>query len=66
MTRDQSAGPRPAGPLSPDFLRRRNALWRGLRAAHPGSPEFERLLVDLSSLIGWDRERVLAGLGLRG
>ncbi|ULH14639.1 hypothetical protein MF271_11535 [Deinococcus sp. KNUC1210] len=58
---------RPA--LTPDFLRRRNALWQQLRAQQPqegeaGSPEFERLLADLSALIGWDRARILAGLGL--
>ena len=53
---------RPA--LTPDFLRRRNALWQQLRALEPDEPEFERVLAELSGLIGWDRERILAGLGL--
>ena len=48
----------------PDFLRRRNALWQQLRALEPGEAEFERVLAELSGLIGWDRERILAGLGL--
>ncbi len=52
-----------------EFLRRRNALWQRLRAlsaqeAPPDSPEFETALLELSDLIGWDRPRVLAGLGL--
>jgi hypothetical protein len=46
------------------FLRRRNALWRQLREAEPGSPEFEETLEQLAALTGWDRERLLAGLGL--
>ena len=55
---------------SRDFLERRNALWARLRGLTPGTPEFEvgefeATLAELSTLIGWDRERVLAGLGLR-
>ena len=46
------------------FLRRRNALWQQLRAAEPGTPVFGAVLAELSALIGWDRARVLAGLGL--
>lgn len=59
---------------SREFLERRNALWRRLRdysAAEcstgdgvPDAPEFEAALLELSGLIGWDRGRVLAGLGL--
>ena len=49
---------------TPGFLRRRNALWQELRQATPGTPEFEGLLLELSALIGWNRARVLAGLGL--
>ncbi|PTA68024.1 hypothetical protein [Deinococcus arcticus] len=44
-------------------LARRNALWRQLRALPPG-PEFEQTLAELSALTGWDRARILAGLGL--
>lgn len=58
----------PSSPESgrPDtaFLRRRNDLWQRLRQAEPGTPEFEALLLELSNLIHWPRERVLAGLGL--
>ncbi|WP_425146236.1 hypothetical protein [Deinococcus sp.] len=53
---------RPA--LTPDFLRRRNALWQRLRESEPGGPDFEQVLAELSALIGWDRSRILAGLGL--
>lgn len=54
---------------SSEFLRRRNALWQRLRAlsaqpSPPDSPEFEAALLELSALTGWDRARVLAGLGL--
>ena len=54
---------------APGVLRRRNALWQRLRQAQPGSPDFEAatfeaLLLELSALIHWSRERVLAGLGL--
>ena len=54
-----------------DFLRRRNALWLRLRQAGPGSPDFEASdfeagLLELSAMIGWDRARILAGLGLDG
>jgi hypothetical protein len=48
-----------------DFLRRRNALWLMLRLTEEGTPEFEAALSELSGLIGWDRERVLNGLGLQ-
>jgi hypothetical protein len=53
----------------PGFLRRRNALWQRLRQMQPGSPDFdpagfEALLLELSVLTGWSRERVLAGLGI--
>lgn len=52
-----------------DFLRRRNALWQELRRADPGTPdfevsEFEAKVLELSALIGWNRARILAGLGL--
>ena len=53
---------RPA--LTPAFLRKRNALWQQLRELEAGSPEFERLLAELSVLIGWNRARILKGLGL--
>ncbi|WP_198170333.1 hypothetical protein [Deinococcus arboris] len=45
-----------------DFLRRRNALWRQLRGLPPG-PAFETTLSALAALTGWDRARILAGLG---
>ncbi|WP_216321739.1 hypothetical protein [Deinococcus aestuarii] len=47
-----------------DFLERRNTLWARLRELTPGTPDFGATLAELSSLIGWERERVLAGLGL--
>lgn len=47
-------------------LRRRNALWRQLRTDEPGTPSFEETLAQLSALTGWDRPRLLAGLGLKG
>lgn len=59
--------PQPSDRTPPDrttVLRRRNALWLTLRRAEQGSAEFEAALAQLSGLIGWDRERVLAGLGL--
>ncbi|ACO45244.1 hypothetical protein DEDE109153_10030 [Deinococcus deserti] len=46
------------------FLRRRNALWLALRRAEPGSAPFDEALLELSQLTGWDRVRILAGLGL--
>lgn len=49
-----------------DFLRRRNALWLRLRQADPGTPTFEAHLLELSAMIGWNRARILAGLGLDG
>jgi hypothetical protein len=54
---------------SSEWLRRRNALWQRLRELSPGdsvpaSPEFEVILGELCALIGWDRQRVLAGLAL--
>jgi hypothetical protein len=47
-----------------DFLVRRNALWARLRALEPTDPDFEAALAELGALIGWDRARVRAGLGL--
>lgn len=47
-----------------DFLERRNALWARLRELTPGTPDFEAALAGLSALTGWDRARVLGGLGL--
>ncbi|CAM3844373.1 hypothetical protein [Deinococcus frigens] len=52
-----------------EFLERRNALWQRLRALSaedglPDDPAFEAALLELSALIGWERQRVLAGLGL--
>lgn len=44
-------------------LRRRNALWRKLRETPYPSPEFEAALAELAALIGWNRARILAGLG---
>ncbi|QFP75587.1 hypothetical protein [Deinococcus sp. AJ005] len=54
---------------SSQFLKRRNALWQRLRELlaeddSANSPEFEAALLELSELIGWERTRVLAGLGL--
>ncbi|WP_414657564.1 hypothetical protein ACINK0_06045 [Deinococcus sp. VB343] len=49
--------------LTPATLRRRNDLWKRLRSLPPYSPEFEATLLDLSALTGWDRARILAGLG---
>ena len=50
--------------MTPDVLRRRNALWASLRSLPPGSTDFEAVLGELAGLIGWDRPRILAGLGL--
>ena len=47
-----------------EFLRRRNKLWAELRNSEPGTPEFEERLAELAALIGWPRDKVLAGLGL--
>ncbi|WP_045233714.1 hypothetical protein [Deinococcus pimensis] len=49
---------------TPEFLRRRNALWAELRALPEFTPAFEAKLAELGALIGWPRERILAGLGL--
>ncbi len=63
---------------SREFLERRNGLWRRLRAltsdgSGPGGSafagpeaqaEFEAVLAELSVMTGWDRGRVLRGLGL--
>jgi hypothetical protein len=49
-----------------DSLMRRNALWAQLRALEPTDPDFEAALTELGALIGWDRARVLGGLGLTG
>ncbi|WP_155298272.1 hypothetical protein [Deinococcus kurensis] len=51
-------------PTQTERLRRRNALWQQLRAGTPGTPAFEEALTALSLLTGWDRPRLLAGLGL--
>lgn len=48
----------------PIDLRRRNALWRKLRETPYPSPAFEVALAELAALIGWNRARILAGLGL--
>lgn len=53
----------PRGPVQRDFLMRRNALWARLRGLEPGDPGFEAALSELSAVTGWDRTRVLAGLG---
>ena len=47
-------------------MRRRNALWQRLRALPPtpGTPEFEATAAELAALTGWNRARILAGLGL--
>lgn len=47
-----------------EFLERRNALWATLRGLEPGAAAFEETLSELSALIGWNRARILAGLGL--
>jgi|GEM_PF-1695130 len=54
----------PNMPPTTDFLRRRNGLWLRLRQAEPGTPAFEAHLLELSAMIGWNRARILAGLGL--
>lgn len=46
-----------------EFLHRRNGLWRRLRQLPPDSGEFGDALAELCALIGWDRARVLSGLG---
>jgi hypothetical protein len=51
-------------PLGREFLVRRNALWATLRGLEPGAAAFEETLSELSALIGWNRARILAGLGL--
>ena len=52
--------------MTPEFLRRRNALWKSLRSLPPQSPEFGEVLRELSALTGSDRARILAGLGHEG
>lgn len=47
-----------------DRLRLRNALWQQLRTTAPGAAGFEQTLARLADLTGWDRARILAGLGL--
>jgi hypothetical protein len=44
-------------------LEQRNALWAALRQLAPHDPEAEALLHQLEVLIGWSREKILAGLG---
>ncbi|WP_161881755.1 hypothetical protein [Deinococcus alpinitundrae] len=56
-------------PSTRAFLERRNALWltlrqSGLLEAQANAPLFEQTLSELSSLIGWTRPQILAGLGL--
>jgi hypothetical protein len=46
-----------------EFLERRNALWAALRQLSPTDPRTEHLLQELEAMIGWSREKVLAGLG---
>ena len=51
------------------WLERRNALWQTLRQHTPGEVKadpqvFESALSELQALIGWERRRILAGLGL--
>ncbi|TSA87144.1 hypothetical protein FNU79_04435 [Deinococcus detaillensis] len=56
------------------FLERRNALWLTLRQHSPDgfntdevnadTQVFEQALTELSELIGWNRPRILAGLGI--
>jgi hypothetical protein len=46
-----------------EFLERRNALWAALRQLTPHDPKAEGLLQELGALIGWSREKILAGLG---
>jgi hypothetical protein len=48
---------------SKDFLVKRNALWAALRQLEPNEPKAEVLLLELMALIGWSREKILAGLG---
>ncbi len=59
---DQSLQGQPG--LGREYLERRNALWAALRAIEPGAPAFEKTLAELSALIGWNRARILGGLGL--
>jgi hypothetical protein len=49
--------------MSPDFLKKRNALWAALRQLEPTDPDTQALLLELEALIGWSRERIFAGLG---
>lgn len=51
-------------PLGREFLERRNELWAALRRLEPSETAFENTLTELSALIGWNRDRILAGLGL--
>jgi hypothetical protein len=46
-----------------EFLERRNALWAALRQLSPTDPRAEQLLQELETMIGWSRDKVLAGLG---
>lgn len=55
--------PSPPSPEVRERLRRRNALWARLRTLPEGSLEFEEVLAELGGLTGWDRARLLAGLG---
>ena len=46
-----------------EFLRQRNALWRGLRDLEPDDPKLEPILLELMRLTRWPRAKILAGLG---
>ena len=49
--------------MSLDFLKKRNALWAALRQLEPEDPKCETLLLELEVLIGWSRDKIIAGLG---
>lgn len=49
--------------MTPDFLKKRNALWAALRQLEPEDPKAERLIEELMTLIAWSREKIYAGLG---
>ncbi len=49
--------------MNRDFLEKRNALWAALRQLEPDDPRAEALLLELEHLIGWSRQRIVAGLG---
>lgn len=53
----------PPRPPRGEFLRRRNELWRQLRALEPGDPAAEGVIEELSVLTSLPRDKVLEGLG---